>query len=144
MTHKSLAPVARTSLAALAAALMMLIATPAQQVLSRSPPAPLAQPTEMEMGVPLYPGAKFDGMNSAGMSQNERYYWLFTTTDPVEKVVAFFKEKTHLVPTEVSGSYTFALKQGDSAYVPDHGVTVEKNKLLPPPARTVITVIKLK
>jgi hypothetical protein len=128
---------------ALAAALLAL-AAPSPQALSQGRPAALPQPSEAQMGVPTYPGARYDGMNSGGMSQDERYYWIFITQDPVDKVVAFYREKTKLTPTETAGSYSFTLKGGDNPYFPDHGVMIQKNTMFPPPTGTVITVSKLK
>jgi predicted enzyme related to lactoylglutathione lyase len=108
------------------------------------PPPPLPQPTEAQLGVPLYPGAKYDAQMSGGMTQPDTYYWIYTTTDAIEKVVSFYKQKTGLTPKDVSGSYIFSVRKGESELFPDHGVMVEPNKMLPPPAKTVISVIKKK
>lgn len=110
----------------------------------QSPSSSLAQPSEAELGVPVYPGAKYDARNSAGMSQDDRYHWLFITADPIGKVVAFYEGKTRLTPSEMSGSYIFTLKKGDSPYFPDHGVTIEKNTMFQPPIGTVVSVTKVK
>ena len=55
---------------------------------------------------------------------------------------AFYKRKTGLTPKAVSGSYTFSVIKGESGLFPDHGVIVEPNKMLPPPAKRAISVIK--
>jgi len=144
MTHRSYRSIARAVWTTLLAVLV-LTSMPIDSSLSQDgPPAPLPQPTEAQLGVPTYPGAKFDGQTSAGMSLNESFYWIFTTTDAVDKVAAFYKGKTGLTPKELSGSYLFTVKRGDSDLFPDHGVMIEPNKMLPPPAKTVITVIKKK
>lgn len=137
--------IARVPMLALAMLTMALVALPAQESMSRdAPPAPLKQPTDQETGVPAYPGAKFDGQASAGMSQGDTYFWVFTTTDPIEKVVSFYKEKTRSAPAELGGSSLFTLKKGKSELFPALGVMVEKNTMFPGPAKSVITVTKIK
>jgi hypothetical protein len=49
-------------------------------------------PTEDEMGVPIYPGAKY--------FPNLLSEWVFTTDDPVEKVAAFYQERLNKVPMD--------------------------------------------
>jgi hypothetical protein len=145
MHRRTPAAVARVPLLALAVLIMALVALPAQEGMARdAPPTPLKQPTDQEMGVPTYPGAKFDGQMSAGMSQGETYFWVFATTDPVEKVVTFYKEKTRSTPAELEGSFLFTLKKGKSELFPALGVMVEKNTMFPGPAKSVVTVTKAK
>lgn len=135
MTQRSCRSIARAVWTTLLAVLV-LTSMPVDSSLSKDgPPAPLPQPTEAQLGVPTYPGAKFDGQTSAGRSMNESYYWIFTTTDAIEKVAAFYKGKTGLTPKDLSGSYLFALKKGESELFPDHGVMIEPNKILPPTRR---------
>jgi hypothetical protein len=136
-------PVRRVTLAA---ALLSLALLPLADAVSQSrpKPAPLPQPSQAELGVPVYPGATYDGRNSAGMSMSDHYMWIFMSTDPVDKVAAFYKAKTGRVPANLEGAFLFTLKRGSSEYFPDHGVMVEPNKMFAPPAVTAITVIKLK
>ena len=107
-------------------------------------PAPLPQPTEAQTGAPVYPGAKYDGLISGGMSQDDYFYWVFTTPDSAAKVAAFYKQKTGLVPMEIDGNYQFTIKKGDSQYFPDQGITVEPNKMFTGVPTTAITFIKKK
>lgn len=145
MHRRTQAAVARVSILAFAVLIMALVALPAQEGMSRNaPPGPLTQPTDQEMGVATYPGAKFDGQASAGMSQGDTYFWIYTTTDPIEKVVAFYKEKTRSAPAELGGSFLFTLKKGKSEMFPALGVMVEKNTMFPGPAKSVVTVTKAK
>jgi hypothetical protein len=137
--------IARVPALALAMLIVALVALPAQDAMSRdAPPAPLKQPTDQEMGVPAYPGAKFDGQASAGMSQGDTYFWVFTTTDPIGKVVGFYKERTRATPADLGGSYLFTLKKGKSELFPALGVMVENNTMYPGPAKSVMTVTKAK
>jgi hypothetical protein len=144
MTHRHDTSIARAFRITLLA-MFVLTLMPIDSSLSQDRrPAALPQPTEAQLGVPAYPGAKYDGQMSGGMSQPDTYYWIFTTTDAIDKVATFYKGKTGLTPREMSGSYLFAVKKGESELFPDHGVMIEPNKMLPPPAKTVITVIKKK
>jgi hypothetical protein len=144
MTHRSYRSIARAVVTTLLA-MLVLTSMPIDSALSQDgPPAALPQPTVAQLGVPTYPGAKYDGQMSGGMTQPDTYYWIFTTVDSIDKVVAFYKQKTGLTPRDLSGSYVFAVKKGESELFPDHGVMIEPNKMLPPPAKTVITVIKKK
>lgn len=109
-----------------------------------SRPAPLPQPTEAQMGAPAYPGATYHGEISGGMSQDETYYWVFTTPDSAAKVAAFYKQKTGLVPMEIDGNFQFTIKKGDSPYFPDQGIVVEPNKTFTGAPKTAITFTKKK
>jgi hypothetical protein len=103
-------------------------------------PTPLPQPSEAQLGAPVYPGSTYLAELSGGMSMDETYYWVFATSDPPAKVAAFYKAKTGLTPTEMSGNYIFGLKKGSSEYMPEHGITIEANKQLTAgPPRTSIT-----
>ena len=144
MTHRSDRHIARHPCTALFAILALTLLPIGRSVSQDGPPPPLPQPTEAQMGVPAYPGAKYDAQMSGGMTQPDTYYWIYTTTDAIEKVVAFYQQKTGLTPKAVSGSYIFSVRKGESELFPDHGVMVEPNKMLPPPAKTVISVIKKK
>ena len=117
-------------------ALTVLAIAPLQSALSERPrPAPLAQPTEAQLGAPVYPGAVYQPEISGGMSQGESYYW----------VAAFYKAKTGVAATEVEGTYMFTFKKGSNPYFPDHGLVIEPNKQLTAgPPRTAITFNKKK
>ena len=127
-------------------ALAVLAIAPFQSALSERPrPAPLAQPTEAQLGAPFYPGAVYQPEISGGMSQGESYYWVFVTSDPAPKVAAFYKAKTGVTATEVEGTYMFTLKKGSNPYFPDHGLVIEPNKQLTAgPPKTAITFNKKK
>jgi hypothetical protein len=144
MTHQSHTYIARKAWTALLATLALTLLPIDRSVSQDGPPPPLPQPTEAQLGVPAYPGAKYDAQMSGGMTQPDTYYWIYTTADAIEKVVAFYKQKTGLTPKDVSGSYIFTVRKGESELFPDHGVIVEPNKMLPPPAKTVISVTKKK
>ena len=108
-------------------------------------PTPLPQPSEAQLGVPVYPGATYLAELSGGMSMGETYYWVFVTSDPPSKVAAFYKAKTGLTPTELGGSYLFDLgsKKGSNPYMPDHGIVIEPDKQLTAgPPKTSITFNK--
>jgi hypothetical protein len=108
-------------------------------------PKPLPQPTEAQLGAPVYPGSTYLGEVSGGMSMGETYYWIFVTSDPPSKVAAFYKAKTGLTPTELGGSYVFGIKKGSIPYMPEHGITIEPDKQLTAgPPKTSITFNKNK
>jgi len=144
MTVRASTSCARLSLVALFAALVMLSLAPFGQASSSDRPAPLPQPTEVQLGAPTYPGATYDGQMSAGLSQGESYYWVFSTSDPAPKVAAFYKQQTGLVPMEIEGNYQFTIKKGKNPYFPDLGFTVEPNKMFVGGLKTAITFIKKK
>lgn len=127
-------------------ALALLAVAPLQPALSERPrPAPLAQPTEAQLGAPVYPGAVYQPEISGGMSQGESYYWVFVTSDAASKVAAFYKAKTGIAATEVEGSFMFTIKKGSNPYFPDHGLVIEPNKQLTAgPPKTAITFNKKK
>ena len=111
----------------------------------RLPPTPLPQPTEAQLGAPVYPGATYEAQISGGMSQGESYYWVFVTADSGSKVAAFYKAKTRVTPSETEGIFMFTFKKGSNPYFPDHGLVIEPNKQLTAgPPKTAITFNKKK
>jgi len=135
---------ARMSAMLLALAVMAL--TPFGAAVPQQP-KPLPQPSEAQLGAPVYPGSIYMAEISGGMSMNETYYWVFATSDPPSKVAAFYKAKTGLTPTELSGSFIFDLdgKKGSSPYMPDRGIIIEPNKRVTAgPPKTSITFNKPK
>lgn len=133
--------------AALTAALLLSLSVVfSQRTIARdSEPPPLPEPTTIETGVPVYPGAKYDGVSSAGYSQNEHFYWFYLTADPIEKVVAFYQQELAPVPPEkMTDSYLFTLEKGGHVAFPNRGVMIEPNRLFPKPTKTIIMIIKLK
>lgn len=127
---------------ALIVLLWALLAAPAQDAYSQARPAPLPQPTEAQLGVPVYPGARYDGVASAGMTQPDTAYWLFLTRDPPAQVAKFYAEKTGKAAQDLGGSFIIAVK--GKAPFPEHGIIIEPNKMFPTPDKTVITVSKAK
>ena len=135
---------ARMSAMLLALAVMAL--TPFGAAVPQQP-KPLPQPSEAQLGAPVYPGSTYMAEISGGMSMDETYYWVFATSDPPSKVAAFYKAKTGLTPTELSGSFIFDLdgKKGSSPYMPDRGIIIEPNKRVTAgPPKTSITFNKPK
>jgi len=135
---------ARMSAMLLALAVMAL--TPFGAAVPQQP-KPLPQPSEAQLGAPVYPGSTYMAEISGGMSMDETYYWVFATSDPPSKVAAFYKAKTGLTPTELSGSFIFDLdgKKGSSPYMPDRGIIIEPNKRVAAgPPKTSITFNKPK
>ncbi len=99
-------------------------------------------PTEKELGVPVYPGATFDAENSAGMSAGNDYaMYLFLTTDPPSKVVAFYEQQLKIKAVEaVKGYYMIPLK-GEMP-LPEEGISIEPNTMFGGKAKTVISIQK--
>ena len=111
----------------------------------RQPKPALPQPTEAELGVPVYPGARFDGDLSGGMSGSSQKIWIFFSDDAPAKVAAFFEQKTGKKANEWDKD-KFLLPLKGASVVPEHGVTVETltgNPLFPGKGSTVITVTRL-
>jgi hypothetical protein len=108
----------------------------------RAPKASLPRPSEADLGVPVYPGARYDGDVSGGMSQPDHTIWIFFSDDAPAKVVAFYEKKTGKKASEWDkDKYMIALK--GASVIPEHGVTVETlagNPLFPGKGKTVITV----
>jgi len=144
MTIHTVSSHARYSVAAILTAVLIFGVVSLANAASGARPAPLPQPTEAQMGAPAFPGATYDGQMSAGLSQGESYYWVFATSDPVAKVVAFYKQKTGLVPLEIEGNYQFTITKGKNPYFPDAGFTIEPNKMFVGGPKTAITFIKKK
>lgn len=136
----------RVTWSALFFALAVMVAAPVTTAIPERPrPAPLPQPTESQLGAPVYPGAAYQAQISGGMSQGESYYWVFVTEDPASKVAAFYKAKTGIAPTEMEGMFMFTFKKGSNPYFPDHGLVIEPNKQLTVgPPKTAITFSKKK
>ncbi len=102
---------------------------------------PMAAPTEAQLGVPLYPGARFDGTISAGMSaaDEEGVYYVFASADPVAKVAAFYEQRTGRKGTATEAGVLIVV-QGEGLF-PDLGVTIQPNVgTFPAPAQSMITV----
>lgn len=97
-------------------------------------------PTAEELGVPLYPGAKYDATNSAGMSSESEHYWIFTTADPLPKAVTFYESRTGKKGVPLEGAVLIALI--GAAPFPEHAVMIEKNRpgMYPEAVQTIITV----
>jgi hypothetical protein len=133
-------------MSAMLLALSVMALAPFETAMPERPrPAPLPQPTEAQLGAPVYPGATYEAQISGGMSQGESYYWVFVTADSASKVAAFYKAKTGVTPTEVEGTYMFTFKKGPNPYFPAHGLVIEPNKQLSAgPPKTAITVTKEK
>ena len=102
----------------LMAAMVLLAATWATAKEGRLPPTPLPQPTEAQLGAPVYPGATYEAQISGGMSQGESYYWVFVTADSASKVAAFYKAKTGVTPTEMEGMFMFTFNKGGESLLP--------------------------
>jgi hypothetical protein len=103
-------------------------------------------PSEASLGVPPYPGARFDADVSSGMSMNESWIWVFFSDDAPAKVVAFYEQKTGRKSTEWDKDKFMIALKGKSV-VPEHGVTVETlegNPYFGGKGKTVITVSRMK
>ena len=85
-------------------------------------------PTEKELGVPLYPGARYDARSSAGMSMGDQRGYVFITDDAMAKVVKFYEAKLgkKAQGAEDTG-YMIAL--AGKGLVPDEGLAVQPNML---------------
>jgi hypothetical protein len=106
-----------------------------------TPVTPMAAPTAAQLGVPLYPGARFDGTISAGMSAGDDtgIYYVFASADPVAKVAAFYEQRTGKKGTENENGVLIVVR-GEGLF-PELGVTIQPNVgTFPAPAQSMITV----
>lgn len=104
---------------------------------------PLAAPSEAELGVPLYPGAQFNGALSGELSASdeEANYYVYRSTDAVATVVSFYRQRTGKQGIENEGGVLIAVR-GQGLF-PDLAVTVQPNVgTLPATVKTIITVRK--
>ncbi len=146
MIRQKLGSLSRTRLSVILLALAVMALAPFDAAVPQRP-KPLPQPSEAQLGAPVYPGSTYLAELSSGMSMDETYYWVFVTSDPPSKVAAFYTTKTGLTPTELGGNYMFDLdgKKGSSPYMPDRGIIIEPNKQLTAgPPKTSITFNKPK
>lgn len=102
----------------------------------------LPAPTETELGVPVYPGARFDGDVSGGMTQSDQKVWVYYSDDAPAKVVAFYQQKTGKKANEWDKD-KFLIGLKGNPVMPEHGLTIETlagNPLFAGKGKTVITV----
>jgi hypothetical protein len=109
-----------------------------------APAPPMAAPAAADLGVPLYPGARFDGQMSASLSQGDKSanYYVYTTADGLEQVTSFYEQRTGKTGQR-SPAGVMIVVQGQGPF-PDLGVTVQPNGggMYPPSVKTVITIRK--
>jgi hypothetical protein len=100
-------------------------------------------PTEKDLGVPVYPGAKFDADASAGMSSGNDYaMYVYLSTDEPSKVVGFYEKQLKTKAAEpAKGRYIIPLK--GELPVPKEGISIEPNTMFGGSAKTVITIQKM-
>jgi len=99
-------------------------------------------PTVKDLGAPLYPGATFNADASAGMSAGNDYaYYIFLTTDPPSKVVAFYEGQLKVKAGANEGRYMIPLK--GKLPMPEEGIAIEPNTMFGGSAKTVITIQKM-
>jgi hypothetical protein len=100
-------------------------------------------PTEKDLGVPIYPGAKLDAESSAGMSIGNDYrMYIYLSDDPPSKVAAFYEQQLKVKPFPAGKDhYMFALK--GNLPIPEEGLSVEPNTMFGGRAKTVISIQKM-
>jgi hypothetical protein len=106
--------------------------------------APLPAPTVAELGVPIYPGSRYDAQISGGMSGEDQKIWVYFSDDAPRKVLAFYEQKTGKKGVEADRD-KFMISLKGKSIVPEHGVTVETlagNPLFGNKGKTVITVLR--
>lgn len=114
-----------------------------EQPAEQPPAAPMAAPSESALGVPLYPGAKFDGRVSAQMSASdeEGIYYVYTSTDTPQQVTTFYQARTGKKGITNEGGTMIAVK-GEGLF-PELGVTIQPNMgTYPPTVKTMLAIRK--
>ncbi len=100
-------------------------------------------PTAQELGLPTYPGASFDAATTAGMSTSGQKFFVYTSTDPLEKVVSFYERATGKKGERQAetGSVLIAVK--GTAPFPELGVAIQPRlPQYPATVKAVITIIR--
>jgi len=99
-------------------------------------------PTAAELGVPVYPGARYEAAMSQGMSQEREKYYVFTTSDALDRVKAFYEGATRHPSAPFGEGGAVIIVLAGRAPFPTHGVVIEPNRpgMYPGTVRTVITV----
>ena len=101
-----------------------------------------AAPSAEQLGVPIYPGARYEARNSEGMSQPTEKYYIFTTADSLARVAAFYRNATKKSgePFGEGGAVIIVL-EGHAPF-PAHGIVIEPNRpgMYPASVRTIFTV----
>jgi hypothetical protein len=99
-------------------------------------------PSEADLGVPFYPGARYEAATSKGLSQPSEKYYVFTTADALSKVQAFYEAaaKRKAVASGDGGAVILVLE--GAAPFPKHGIVIEPNRpgMYPATVRTVFTI----
>ncbi len=115
----------------------------AEEPEERAPAAPMAAPSERDLGVPLYPGAKFDGRMSGQMSASdeEANYYVYTSADTPQQVATFYQTRTGKKGLTTEGGVLIAVR-GEGLF-PELGITVQPNAgTYPPNVKTMLTIRK--
>jgi hypothetical protein len=108
-----------------------------------SPALAAAQaPTQEQLGVPTYPGAQYQAQMSAGMSQPTEKYYIFTTGDPLARVLAFYENATQKKGQPLGEGGAMMIVLEGQAPFPKHGIMIEPNRqgMFPASVVTVVTV----
>ena len=108
-----------------------------------APAMPMTAPSDAVLGVPLYPGAQFNGALSGELSASDQEgnYYVYGSTDPVATVVSFYRQRTGKQGIENEGGVLIPIR-GQGLF-PDLAVTVQPNVgTLPATVKTIITVRK--
>lgn len=99
-------------------------------------------PTAADLRISFYPGWEFLAKPSAEMSAGgDYYYYVFSTTDTPEKVLAFYEQKSGKKANGDS-EYGYIIPLRGNLPVPDEGLTIQKNTMFGGGAKTVVTIQK--
>jgi hypothetical protein len=117
------------------------VAEERQEEEEEAPVAPMAAPSAAQLGVPLYPGAKFDGRLSAEMSRSdeEGIFYVYSSADTPQQVTAFYQTRTGKKGITTESGTMIAVK-GEGLF-PELGVTIQPNAgTFAAPAKTMLTI----
>ncbi len=104
------------------------------------PRRPMSEPSAGGLGVPTYPGAKFDPQISGTISSNEEQYFVYATADASESVLAFYEQRTGKKATIKTEAGWLIPVRGEGPF-PELGVAVQPNAgTYPASVKTVITI----
>jgi hypothetical protein len=103
-----------------------------------------AAPTEMDLGVPVYPGAQYNVRFSVVNEALKQCYW--TTNDPPKTVIAFYEKATGLQSSgdPAKNFYMIQIMPAEkSPYLMMINVTLNTNADMGP-GKTLLTIVRQK
>lgn len=115
---------------------------PARQE-SQEEHGPVPEPPAAQLGVPKYPGARYDAQMSSQLSSSDRWFYVYTTTDALQRVVAFYERSTGKKGQPAPDGVSIAIAVKGTMPWPELGVMVQPRlPQYPASVKAVISVTR--